>query len=1031
MRVSHPARERAAVCVCACRLQTVNPWLAVCVPGRFTLNPALPAAPSCASDTCLFLWKVVARLAPLPPLPIQMAYSAIAQADHDVVSNASSSEASDSPPSSPSRDEFQPISLEHDNLGGGSFMETARTSEDSAVRRLGSMIRSLKSPSYDMVEDDDYDEVPADPDQHQRSSTRQAEPVSQNDGPAPPRSASPEPVVRTPSSGARPVTLRHPTPDLQALQGAYVGHVERLERSAERMSLNSDIGAEIRKMDQEQKRRSSASSVAHGVDTPARKLSTGSVSNSIIGVNNAARNGGYSPGGYVSSPKGSSRSGTSSQAGTRLRSTSVGSRLAQVPEPEHEEEHSGEAGSTPFVPIPPPPRPPSQAHLSDSRPAYDAPEPRSPTEVPHWQDEEFPDYERPMTAASTDTYRQATNLFKDFDGVHFVPHTTKEPDMTRRVSLSKPPLASRSEHYKEPPQGEHMVYYPAPVPMMLNLPQRLSKRPPVSEHEKRRTQLLDAVPADNRKSAPWLSGSGQPEEAADNRRSKRLTNLPPQLRASVFFDQPSTHLDIQMKNNSAVDTLDSILDASANAPVTAFTDHPIAGHVGSEVYGSARPTSSEKKGKLTKSNLGQRQSTIPSEFRHSRVPSGQAQGQTELDAAEAIPEDALLRRSSTFDAYNEDGGNIHNNQDASHRASEENEDDPTSFGPPTTLLAELEMRKRQQRLRNRTAASAFPNGMHSTLLELDTVAQLQSKARRQRPVTLAWEDPEAHKQDADNDEDVPLGVLYAGKNSMVSENRPLGLMEKRELEENEPLSKRRARLRGEPYIPRGPSPVNPVRRASTMHTLEVPGLADADSGDENETLAQRLKRLKAKDRTSTALGSDFASEVLAQLDRKYGGAAEESKPAKEEETLGQRRKRLQEEAKARQAAGGAAPQARRSMADLLQAHPAPTARRPPNENLQFHRGPMGQQMYGNRMSMFTLPQGMVYPTAGVPQYSGYGMMAPPYGNNTMGYGNAFISQMGMGTAGYNMPHVREPKVAQPTIDPSQRAMIDRWRQSVR
>lgn len=980
-----------------------------------------------------------------------MAYNAISQIDEDVVSNASSSNASESPSPSPKHNVFQPITLDLDNLGGGSFMETARTTEESSsVGRLGSMIRSLTSTSYDMVEDDDYDVVPADPDQEKRSSTRQTEPISKHDGPTadpqPPRSPSPElePVVRTPSSG-RPVALRHPTPDLQSLQGAYIGNVERLERTAERLSLNSDIGEELRKMDLEQKRRSSVSSAAaHGVESPARKFSTGSISNSIIGVNNAARNGGYSPGGYVSSPKGSVRSGTSSQAGTRYRSTSVGSRLAQVPEPEHEEEQNG---ATPFVPILPPPQPPPQAHISHSQPVQDSRESESPIELPPVQDEELVDYDRPMTAASGDTYRQATNLFRDFDGVHFVPHG-KGPDMTRRVSLSKPPLASRSEHYREPPKGERMVYYPAPVPMILNLPQRLSKRPPASEREKRRTQLLDAVAAENRKSAPWLSGAGQDEGTADNRHKRLTANIPPQLRASVFFDQPTAHLDIQMKENSAVATLDSILDASAHAPVTAFTDHPIAGHVGSEVYGSERPRSSstsleEKRRKHnSKGTLGLRQSTVPSEFRQSRVLSGQAQEETELDAAEATTEATRLRRRSTYDAYNEGGDNVHNGQDTSYHANgarheaDQNaggvegneEEDPAYFGPPTTLLAELQMRKRQQKLRNRTAATAFPNGMHSTLLELDTVAQLQSKARRQRPVTLAWEAPDAHQQDAEPDEDVPLGVLFAGKNSMVNESRPLGLMEKRELEENEPLSRRRARLRGDGHVAHGPSP---VRRASTMHTLEVPGLAEADSGDEGETLAQRLQRLKAKDRTSTVVGSDFASEVLAQLESKSADAAAESKPAPEEETLGQRRKRLQEEAKAQQAAGGATPKVRRSMADILQAHPAPTARRPSNGNPQFNRGPMDQQMYGNRMSMFTLPPSLMYQTAGVPQQPGYGMTTP-YGYNGMpAYGNAFIGQVGMGTFGYDMPHVREPKMAQPTIDPNQRDMIDRWRQSVR
>jgi hypothetical protein len=206
------------------------------------------------------------------------------------------------------------------------------------------------------------------------------------------------------------------------------------------------------------------------------------------------------------------------------------------------------------------------------------------------------------------------------------------------------------------------------------------------------------------------------------------------------------------------------------------------------------------------------------------------------------------------------------------------------------------MRKREQKQRTRTAATAFPNGMHSTLLELDAVAQVQGKSRRRRPVTLAWEHPDVHKFDAEEDDDVPLAVLFPGKSSAVDENRPLGLMEKRELEENEPLSRRRARLRGEPIAPRGPSA---MMRASTMHAGDIPKPEEAESGDENETLAQRLKRLKEKNRTSTAISSDFASEVLAHFENKTDEATEKKKAEPQEETLGQRRKRLQEEAKAR------------------------------------------------------------------------------------------------------------------------------------
>lgn len=54
-----------------------------------------------------------------------------------------------------------------------------------------------------------------------------------------------------------------------------------------------------------------------------------------------------------------------------------------------------------------------------------------------------------------------------------------------------------------------MVYYPAPVPMMLNLPKRLSKLPDSLQRDKRRSAMLDHIPAEARKSAAWLPGSSE------------------------------------------------------------------------------------------------------------------------------------------------------------------------------------------------------------------------------------------------------------------------------------------------------------------------------------------------------------------------------------------------------------------------------------------------------------------------------------------------------------------------------------------
>ncbi|KAL1846545.1 hypothetical protein Plec18170_009124 [Paecilomyces lecythidis] len=968
-----------------------------------------------------------------------MAYNAIAQVDHEVASNATSSNSGSPPPSPSKNDAFRQVSLDVDNLGGRRFLEASQTEQGSSSGRLGSMIRSITSTSYDMLEDDDYEAADL-PDQR----SNQSGPVAALDtNPRSlPRSPSPEPLIRSPSG--RSIPLRHPTPDLQSLQGAYVSNVERLEKSAERLSMTSDIGQELRKMDQELKRRSSASS--------ARKFSSASVSNSIISVNNAARNGGYSPAGFVSSPRGSIISGSFSQGGLRLRSTSVSSQLAQVREPEQEEEYvptaQTPAAQTPTaVPILSASQPRSYHRQDDQSSQYSYAEHEYvQNEYQHgyvhneYQPEDYPD--RPSTAASGETYRQALTLFSDFDGVHCVPSA-------RSVSLDRPPLASGAERYDKPPTGQNMVYYPAPVPMMLNLPPRLSQRPPVSEQEKRRTQLLGAVVSDNRKSVAALPGTDHQEP--DKKSSNRLSKLPPQLRASVFFAQPSSQVDVKLQNGSAVATLDSILDASADAPVTAFTDHPFAGHIGSEVYRRAQANASSKnladKKKKRKSILGLRKST----FSPGRKEGGET-SETEAEMAESNLEDTPLR-SSTYDLHDTNGDHhagAHSGQEESDgsEGGEEgeeregegdgDEDDELDYaGAPTTLLAELEMRKKEQKQRTRTAATAFPNGMHSTLLELDAVAQVQSKSRQRRPVTLAWEHPDVHKQDGEEDEDVPLGVLFPGKSSAADDNRPLGLMEKRELEENEPLSKRRARLRGEPVVPRGPSA---MRRASTMHAGDIPKPEEGESGDENETLAQRLQRLKEeKNRTSTVISSDFASEVLAHFEKKKDEETEKKPEQPQEETLGQRRRRLQQEAKARQStsAGLGTPKFRRSMADILQAHPAPGARKPSQDNSHLRGGaPAPQQPQTNRMSMFTLPTNLNYATAGYPaQNTGY-----PTGSQypTMaGYNTPFVQNTsvapGMNGFTYSLPYyANQPMMAaQQPIDPRQRDVIDRWRQSVR
>ncbi|EAW10598.1 uncharacterized protein ACLA_050700 [Aspergillus clavatus NRRL 1] len=902
-----------------------------------------------------------------------MAYNAVSQADLEVASNATDSDASRSPsPHSQDGHKFEQLPLDTDHIGGGNCMQPAKSAEDTDSGGLGSVLRSITSTNYDIVEEDDYEETEP-PANERANSLRRTIPPLDTTPRSPAQPDAEEPAVRTPIND-HPVPLSHPTPDLQSIQGAYVNNVERLERSAERLSSSSaDIASEIRKMNLEQKRRpcSSASNPALPFNPEGSPL----------------RN-------SLSSPHGSTRSGP---------------RLALVSE-------LGDGGAysdPPFRPaiesIPPLQLP------SPSPPPKDAPE--------QYNLDPGHGIERPSSAASGDTYQQASVLFTDFDGVHFVPHD-KGPDLMRHVSLTRPPLASSSESYKEPQAGGNMVYYPAPVPMMLNLPPRLSHKPDSErEREKRRTQLLSSVALANRKSAPWLSGRSS-EETSERKGQK---DIPPQLRASVFFESPAAPLEIEVKQASAVETLESILEASAHAPVTAFTEHPFAGNLGSDVYRSSKHKTShkdlsdQKKKRSSRSHLLAEYNASDPDARATSMASQGFHKQTEGDAAERHDDTALHDADRTSDEHTGS-----DDSESSDEDSEEGEPDFEYTGPPNTLLAELEMRKQELKQRRRTAATSV--GMHSTLLQLEAVAQKQSEHRRQRPVTLAWEDPDVHKHEEEDDEDVPLAMLFPEKANAADESRPLGLMEKREMEESEPLSRRRARLRGEP-LPSGGLDKRPI----TMYTQAMPEPAQPDSGDEEETLAQRLKRLKAKDQTSTVAASEFASELLAEINQLHEDEQKdpETEPVPENETLAQRRERLRKEAAAQKQSAPRAPRYRRSMADILHARPINVG--PPSLNeAAIQRASIYHRPVEPRMSMQQLPTNFgQFPSAGFPQHQGYAA------SEMQGYGmvhpNTFYSDaiLGRNHLSYAMPNNYHPKVLQPVVDNGQREMIDRWRQSIR
>lgn len=999
-----------------------------------------------------------------------MAYNAVAQRERDAIYNEEEEDEQEepiSPPQQASSSPFQPLGMDFDSFGQGSlFMEHEQHS--LTTHGLNSTMLSIVSKptgqSYEMLEEDDYAQISHNPSPIlkpagelvdksvpvRRPQPRhvQATATAENVEKVPlgTRLAADEPIVRT-ASGRR-IDLRHPTPDLHSLQGAHMANVENLEKTAEKLSMTSSIDDAIRQMHNELKQSDSrrSSILASPIEMPAvtRQFSN---PNSILEINSAARSGGFSPGGFnMISPQHSfSKSG-------RGRSASKSSKFGSRPEPELEgrplESFVNRSTTSPHLS--------RSASIAEeqvddttmSPPVLPAIRPLNPPIQMHLKAEEST--ERPTTSDSANTFEQAEKLFNDFDGEHYNPRSrevsqTRPKVDERRVSSGNRLSTAMPHSYADPTTGQQMVYYPAPVPMMLNLPQKLSKAPSAMTRDKRRSQVMSSLPPAARKSAIWLPDVLEDVEsmklnfAADDasqqqeympqhqrrsmggrRSEKDLEHLPPQLRANAFFEPQGISQIVEVKNESAVATLDSILDASAFAPVSAFTDHAFAGRLGAEVYGAAnkrasRPISQipaksiQKRKSLSNVLLSKRASSseLLNSQRHEqrRATMSDTRSQTKLGGSPLLAADGDHEFSGGAEDDIEASESEEDDEDEGHP------DDILYQGAPTTLLAELQIRKQQQKLRTRPLTTAYTNGMHSTLLELDAVAQVEKKARKQKRVALAWEDPDeiGLNESDDEDEDVPLGMLFPHKSTAhIDRSRPMGLMERREMEDNEPLSQRRDRLQGKP--PRA------MIRASTMIGASITPVED-----EGETLAQRVQRLKAQGGTATGLpttrpvSGDFTSELMSQFGgdamdgikadgKGKGKATAATPPAEEEETLGQRRKRLQAEREAREQEVGAGADSQMSlenrpalkktlsMADILQAHPAAGASRSSSYNLnKTSNGLLGmhERQSAQRSSTMQQVQGHQPRNGGFMngnnRDSGAGMMLPQHQTHYSGF----------------------------------------------
>ncbi len=946
-----------------------------------------------------------------------MAYASVADTEHETTCNGNGDMQAASP-TSPTLPEFpgRPLSLSFEEISGAVSVidPTAKDIED-ASGGLGNILRSLPSSShpYEVVENDDYEDELATPRRLNFHNVLQHQPLHP-DAPESTTTSEQRPV-RT-ASVSRHLPLNHPIPDLQSMQGAYVKYVERLEENAERLSMTSSFDDEPYRNRVSQRRvertASGASSNASRHARPARQFSTSSYSNSVVGVNKDARTGGYSPSDYITSPTGSIRSGSWAHNGSMHHRTSRSSRLAQGA---HEPELEGrplDIGAA---------MPSDHSAIERANHALQG--------------------DSPVASASNQTYNQSGDPFADFDGSHYNSRHALAQSSLRRISLQHPPLARDSKAYRESQPGEKMIYYPAPVPVMLNLPNRLSKAN-FRDREKRRTQALSGMPDEMRKSAAWLAS-----ESVALPDKRNVAALPPQLRASAFFDQQSTSTNIELKNGSAVQTLDSILDAAAHAPVSAFTDHPIVGHLGREVYGTEK--ASRRSIHMDKEAKKKRRSSLHNILKskrsngnldgkaHGRITSRESKA---LEHEDGLSGDELEQATAHSIAPGEDEAvpiPTEAEDDDEDTASSGSEHRPGFSAAPTTLLAELQMRKAAQKQRNRTAADAFPNGMHSTLLELDAVTQLQQKSRKQKHVTLAWEDHDAADRQNFDDDDVPLAVLFPEKErpNHQDASRPMGLMEKKEREDNEPLSQRRARLRGEPVVlPRTQSlvasQIHKQEDDASKYKVDLPGMSTTELDEpEEETLAQRIKRMKEEKEKVSA--GNFASDIASQLGLDtVEKPAEPSKTPDAEETLGQRRARLKEEAATAIAAGQ--PQMR-TMADVLQAHPV-GARQLSNESQNLRPG---QLPMFNAVGLATSSTSQLNTGFSMPQLPAH-MATLPYYNHAPYMNpaaNASARMLNGGAFGMNGPYGYGPgmqldPMMGPPLDPQQRALIDRWRQGI-
>lgn len=527
----------------------------------------------------------------------------------------------------------------------------------------------------------------------------------------------------------------------------------------------------------------------------------------------------------------------------------------------------------------------------------------------------------------------------------------EKEDTTRRAS-AMPALGSTFDLAEGPISMNERHHERRPSYLPLSSQDLKDVQESIPEHTVRPAQETHENLASTLRIPKRISDS----KIIDKRKSRMsmMGNIPSQLRASAYFDAAATTTDLEVKDGSAMHALDDILDASAGAPVSAFTDHLYAGKLGSEVYGPIK-----KKSVASSPSIGppsaepevKKRSSLMWLTKRSHSYNSQESPKLHSNSESPRPGD----EDNSDHVIRVPAGPLDHSEEHEHGEEEQGEEAAEEYmGPPTTLLAELQLRKQQQkeRIQNKVINA---NGMQATLLELDAIAETQRVDRKSKRVNLVWEDPDTHlDQNGSDDEDVPLAIIAArqqGAKNMADLERPIGLIEKREIEENEPLSRRRARLQGLDTSFTTPRPQSmllaPSRLGDTRprQSMIFPDQTPLEDDIEDETLADRRKRLASEAEKEKELSlpptrpvsTAFSAELLSQFDPLEAGKQEDNAAQKdvkgapeEEETLGQRRARLQAEKTARLeemahgAATGTSGQSkdrRMSLASVLSAHP--------------------------------------------------------------------------------------------------------------